>query len=58
METIEAAKNRLGEEGRVVVRYSGTEMKLRVMVEGMDDALVAACAEEIAESARQEIGGE
>ena len=58
METVETVKNRLGEEGRVVVRYSGTEMKLRVMVEGMDDALVTGYAEEIAESARQEIGGE
>ncbi|MDR2017879.1 MAG: phosphoglucosamine mutase [Syntrophobacterales bacterium] len=57
MKAIEAVRDRLGEEGRVVVRYSGTEMKLRVMVEGMDDALVAAYAEEIAESARQEIGG-
>ena len=58
METIEAARNCLGEEGRVVVRYSGTEMKLRVMVEGMDNALVTGYAEEIAEAAGQEIGGE
>lgn len=56
--TIETVRSRLGEEGRVVVRYSGTEMKLRVMVEGMDHALVTGYAEEIAESARQEIGGE
>ena len=58
VKTIGAVRERLGGEGRVVVRYSGTEMKLRVMVEGSDHALVAGYAEEIAMSARQEIGGE
>lgn len=55
---IESIKEKLGEDGRVVVRYSGTEMKLRVMVEGIDRDLVACFGEEIAESARQELGGE
>ncbi|HEY3276515.1 MAG TPA: phosphoglucosamine mutase [Syntrophorhabdaceae bacterium] len=55
---IESVKEKLGEDGRVVVRYSGTEMKLRVMVEGIDKDLVTGFGEEIAESARQELGGE
>ncbi len=33
---IDAAQKRMGEDGRVLVRYSGTEMKARVMVESTD----------------------
>lgn len=45
----------LGGEGRVLVRYSGTENKLRVMVEGSDRSLIEEYAEHIAESAEKEI---
>jgi phosphoglucosamine mutase len=38
----------LGNEGRVVVRYSGTESKARVMIEGTDEAGIKAQADEIA----------
>ncbi|MHC4815114.1 MAG: phosphoglucosamine mutase [Planctomycetota bacterium] len=46
----------LGEEGRVVLRYSGTENLCRVMVEGPSEQVVRAHAEHIADSVRKEIG--
>ncbi len=45
---IAAAESRLGEGGRVLVRPSGTEPALRVMVEGPDAALVTELADTIA----------
>ncbi len=48
---------RLGDEGRVLVRWSGTEPLVRVMVEGTDPAVIAACAGEIAEHLLERLGG-
>ncbi|MDA8236691.1 MAG: phosphoglucosamine mutase [Chloroflexi bacterium] len=45
---IEDARTRLGANGRVLVRPSGTEPALRVMVEGTDAALVAELADGLA----------
>jgi phosphoglucosamine mutase len=42
--------------GRVLVRYSGTEPLLRVMIEGESQASVQAWAEEIAEAVRLTLG--
>jgi phosphoglucosamine mutase len=42
----------LGERGRLLVRYSGTEPLLRIMIEGEDQASVQALAEEIADAVR------
>jgi phosphoglucosamine mutase len=46
---VEAA---LDARGRVLVRYSGTEPLLRIMIEGEDQATVQAWAEEIADAVR------
>lgn len=52
----EAAVQRLGEKGRVLLRPSGTEPLLRVMVEGQDAALVDSLARNIADAAERAIG--
>jgi phosphoglucosamine mutase len=46
----------LGEDGRVLLRYSGTESLARVMVEGPDEALIRARAQELADTMAAEIG--
>jgi phosphoglucosamine mutase len=45
---IARAESRLGSSGRVLVRPSGTEPAIRVMVEGPDAGLVAELADELA----------
>ncbi len=44
----EELEKRLGSEGRLLVRPSGTEPLMRVMVEGVDGALIEAMALEMA----------
>jgi phosphoglucosamine mutase len=46
---------KLGQGGRVLVRWSGTEPKLRVMVEGEDMAAIATYADELLEAARRDV---
>jgi phosphoglucosamine mutase len=53
MSRVEAAQ---GGRGRLLVRYSGTEPLLRVMVEGEDQATVQAWAEEVAQAVRDTLG--
>jgi len=47
----------LGAEGRVLVRYSGTESKARVMIEGADETKIRAHADEIASVMKRALGG-
>src|SRR3569623_1931060 len=48
MKAITDVEQKLGGDGRVLVRYSGTESKARVMIEGSDEALIRGWADEIA----------
>ncbi|TAK15670.1 MAG: phosphoglucosamine mutase [Acidobacteria bacterium] len=41
--------------GRLLIRYSGTEPLLRIMIEGQDDATIKGWAEEIAAAVRAEL---
>jgi phosphoglucosamine mutase len=45
---IARVERELGEDGRVLVRYSGTEAKARVMIEGPDEGKIKLWADEIA----------
>ena len=47
-----AVASELGQRGRVLIRASGTEPLLRVMVEAVDPALAERCAKRLADSAR------
>jgi phosphoglucosamine mutase len=51
--TIAKVENELGQEGRVLVRYSGTEAKARVMIEGTDENTIRVYAEDIAACLRK-----
>lgn len=53
---IAEARGEFGDAGRIVVRYSGTEMLARVMVEGPDAGRVTMRAERIARAIRSAIG--
>ncbi len=55
-QAVAAAEQNLGERGRVLVRYSGTESLLRVMVEGEHERQIRDLADGIAAAARQALG--
>jgi phosphoglucosamine mutase len=52
---IEKIEKTLGDKGRVLVRWSGTEAKLRIMVEGEDHATIAEYASEILAAAKKDV---
>ncbi|GMA56995.1 hypothetical protein GCM10025858_14980 [Alicyclobacillus sacchari] len=53
---LRAAEEALGESGRVLVRESGTEQLVRVMVEGPDDKLLRKVCGEIVKVVQAELG--
>jgi len=52
---VSAAENKLGDKGRVLLRASGTEPLIRVMVEGESETLVNNLAQELAEDVKKVI---
>ena len=50
---VDSVARRLGDTGRILVRESGTEPLLRVMVEAPDDALCRACVDEVVSVIKQ-----
>jgi phosphoglucosamine mutase len=52
-DTVQRVAMRLGDDGRVVLRPSGTESVIRVMVEARDETDTVRCAEEIAAVVRR-----
>jgi phosphoglucosamine mutase len=52
---VAAAEKELGEDGRILVRYSGTESICRVMVEGPTDGLVNRVAGAVADTVKKEL---
>jgi phosphoglucosamine mutase len=53
---IKQAEAELGDRGRVLVRYSGTQNACRVMVEGPTDALTEKFCKQIAEAVKAALG--
>jgi len=56
MEAIERVERELGEEGRVLVRYSGTQNMCRVMVEGPSESVTENRCKEIADIVKRVLG--
>ncbi|HEY8205943.1 MAG TPA: phosphoglucosamine mutase [Myxococcaceae bacterium] len=56
MKAIKAAETRLGKSGRVLVRFSGTEPKARVLIEGPDAARNDQYAKEIGDALTRALG--
>jgi phosphoglucosamine mutase len=56
MRLVEEAEKELAGAGRVLLRYSGTEPKIRLLIEGRDAGQINAFADEIEGLLRKEIG--
>ena len=54
---IEKAESDLGASGRVLIRYSGTEPLLRIMLEGEDEKQILELAHDIATEVEKSLGG-
>jgi phosphoglucosamine mutase len=55
-DAVRAAENDLGDSGRILLRISGTEPLVRVMVEASSDTVASEIAIRLAELVQQELG--
>ncbi len=55
-ERVKAAQVKLGNNGRVLLRYSGTEKLARVMVEGPSESAINEISSDIAEALEKDMG--
>jgi phosphoglucosamine mutase len=55
-EMIHGVEERISGHGRVLIRYSGTEPLLRIMLEGKDDGEIRQWANEIADTVKAHLG--
>ena len=53
---MEVVRAHLGRDGRIDLRYSGTEPLARIMVEARDRAAVDSCAKLVADAVRKHLG--
>ena len=56
VDAMSGVEQKLAGNGRLLVRYSGTEPLLRIMIEGKDQQEIQAWAVEIADAVKQELG--
>jgi phosphoglucosamine mutase len=56
VKVMDSCSRKLGDRGRILVRPSGTEPKIRIMVEGEEHGLTKAIADEIASVIQQQMG--
>jgi len=57
-ETVNAVEKELGSTGRILLRYSGTELKIRLLVETRDEALLQPVADRVLAPIRKRLAAD